>query len=119
MHKDGVILKSDAAVGKNYLTLEELDELERLVENYLGSAELLARRKIVMTMKDWVQKLDDFLRFNAYDVLSNFGTVSSKVAVKHASEEYDKFRIKHEKEFKSDFDKVVDEIRIKKRLPKS
>jgi predicted transcriptional regulator len=119
MHKDGVILKSDAAVGKNYLTLEELDELERLVENYLGSAELLARRKIVMTMKDWVQKLDDFLRFNAYDVLSNFGTVSSKVAVKHASAEYDKFRIKHEKEFKSDFDKVVDEIRIKKRLPKS
>jgi hypothetical protein len=88
------------------------------VENYLGSAELLARRKIVMTMKDWVKKLDDFLRFNAYDILNGYGKVSRDAAEKHATTEYNKFRIVHERKFKSDFDKVVDEICIKKRLPK-
>ena len=119
MDKDGVVLPSDAKIGKNYLTVDELDELERLVENYLGSAELLARRKIVMTMKDWVQKLDEFLRFNAYDVLQGYGKVSRETAEKHALTEYNKFRVVHEKEYKSDFDKIVDEIRIKKRLPKT
>ncbi|MGZ5070594.1 MAG: virulence RhuM family protein [Methylobacter sp.] len=118
MHKDGVILKTDVTVGKNFLHLEELDELERLVENYLGTAELFAKRKIVMTMRDWVNKLDEFLRFNAYDVLDGFGKVSSESAKKHALAEYEKFIAVHEKEFKSDFDKFVDEVKIKKRLPK-
>jgi hypothetical protein len=118
MHKDGVILKTDVTVGKNFLYPEELDELERLVENYLGTADLFAKRKIVMTMKDWVNKLDEFLRFNAYDVLDGFGKVSSDSAKKHALAEYEKFMAVHEKEFKSDFDKFVDEVKIKKRLPK-
>jgi hypothetical protein len=118
MHKDGVVLKSDI-VGKNFLTPDELDELERLVENYLGSAELFAKRKIVMTMKDWVQKLDEFLRFNSYDVLNGFGRVTSESAKIYAIAEYEKFRATQDKAFKSDFDRVVDEIKIKKRLPKS
>lgn len=118
MHKDGVILKTDVPIGKNYLTPEELDELERLVENYLGTAELFAKRKIVMTMKDWVNKLDEFLRFNAYDVLEGFGKVSGDLAKKHALTEYEKFIAVHEKAFRSDFDKFVDEVKIKKRLPK-
>jgi hypothetical protein len=118
MHKDGVVLRSDI-VGKNFLTPDELDELERLVENYLGSAELFAKRKIVMTMKDWVQKLDEFLRFNSYDVLNGFGRVSSESAKTYAIAEYEKFRATQDKAFKSDFDRVVDEIKIKKRLPKS
>lgn len=118
MHKDGVILKADVPIGKNYLTPEELDELERLVENYLGTAELFAKRKIVMTMKDWVNKLDEFLRFNAYDVLEGFGKVSGDSAKKHALTEYEKFMAVHEKEFRSDFDKFVDEVKIRKRLPK-
>ena len=118
MNKDGVILKSDVSVGKNYLAPEELEELERLVENYLGSAELFAKRKILMTMKDWVQKLDEFFRFNAYDVLEGFGKVRGDVAKKHAISEYEKYMRAHEKEFHSDFDRFVDEIKVKKRLPK-
>lgn len=118
MHKDGVILKSDVFVGKNYLTPEELEELERLVENYLGSAELFAKRKILMTMKDWVQKLDEFFRFNAYDVLDGFGKVRGDDAKKHALSEYEKYMNSHEKEFRSDFDRFVDEVKVKKILPR-
>lgn len=118
MDKDGVILKTDTHVGKNYLNPEELEELERLVENYLGSAELFAKRKILMTMKDWVQKLDEFFRFNAYDVLEGAGKVSSDDAKRHAISEYEKYMQAHEHEFRSDFDKFVDDLKIKKRLPK-
>jgi hypothetical protein len=117
MHKDGVLLKSDVTTGKNYLTVEELDELERLVENYLGTAELFAKRKIVMTMKDWVLKLDEFLRFNAYEVLNGFGAVSHDSAKQHALAEYEKFKIEHDKKFKSDFDRLVDGAKLKRRLP--
>jgi hypothetical protein len=118
IYKDGVVLKSDI-VGKNFLSVDELDELERVVENYLGTAELFARRKIVMTMKDWVQKLDEFLRFNAYQVLDGLGRISSDSAKQHAYAEYEKFRAKHDKEFKSDFDRLVTDAKIKNRLPKA
>lgn len=118
MEKDGVILKTDTHVGKNYLTPEELEELERLVENYLGSAELFAKRKILMTMKDWTLKLDEFFRFNAYDVLEGAGKVSSDDAKRHAISEYEKYMQAHEHEFRSDFDKFVDNVKVKKRLPK-
>jgi hypothetical protein len=117
MNKDGVILKKDL-VGKNFLTPDELEELERLVENYLGSAELFAKRKIIMTMKDWVQKLDEFFRFNAYDVLDGFGKVRGDDAKKHALSEYGKYISIHDKEFRSDFDRFVDEVKVKNRLPK-
>jgi hypothetical protein len=116
MNKDGVILKSDIN-GKNFLSVDELDELERVVENYLGTAELFAKRKIVMTMKDWVQKLDEFFRFNSYDVLEGYGRISSDSAKQHAYAEYEKFKVKHDKEFKSDFDKLVTDAKIKRRLP--
>ena len=118
MNKDGVVLKSDI-VGKNFLSVDELDELDRVVENYLGTAELFAKRKIVMTMKDWVQKLDEFLRFNAYEVLDGFGLISSDAAKQHAFEEYEKFKAKHDKEFRSDFDKLVTDAKTKRKLPKA
>ncbi|MDI9333837.1 MAG: RhuM family protein [Cytophagales bacterium] len=118
INKDGIILKSDI-VGKNFLSVDELDELERVVENYLGTAELFAKRRIVMTMKDWVQKLDEFLRFNAYEVLEGFGQVTSDAAKQHAYAEYEKFRAEHDKTFKSDFDKLVSDITIKRKLPKA
>lgn len=118
MNKDGVVLKSDI-IGKNFLSVDELDELDRVVENYLGTAELFAKRKIVMTMKDWVQKLDEFLRFNAYEVLDGLGRVSSDAAKEYAFEEYEKFKAKHDKAFKSDFDKLVTDAKIKRKLPKA
>ncbi len=118
MNKDGFVLKADVTIGKNYLKEQELDELDRLVENYLGTAELFAKRGIVMTMRDWVQKLDEFLRFNAYEVLSGSGKISSEAAKKHAMTEYERYRVEHDRNFKSDFDKLVEQAKFKKRLPK-
>ena len=117
-NKDGIVLKSDL-VGKNFLSVDELDELERVVENYLGTAELFARRRIVMTMKDWVQKLDEYLRFNSYEVLEGFGQVTSDAAKQFAYAEYEKFKAQHDKAFKSDFDKLVTDAKIKGKLPKA
>lgn len=118
MNKDGVVLKSDI-VGKNFLSVDELDELDRVVENYLGTAELFAKRKIAMTMKDWVQKLDEFLRFNAYEVLDGLGRVSSDAAKEYAHAEYEKFKAKHDKAFRSDFDKLVTDAKTKRKLPRA
>lgn len=116
--KGGKITKLDIATGKNYLSQQEIDDLNRLVSMYLDFAENFARRRISMRMEDWAEKLDGFLKFNAYEVLENFGRVKTESAHKHAASEYEKFRIIQDQEFKSDFDKVVDAIKIKKRLPK-
>lgn len=115
--RGGKITKLDAKIGKNYLIEKELDGLNRLVSMYLDFAENFAIRHIPMRMKDWAEKLDDFLRFNAYEVLDGFGHVSRDTADAKAFAEYEKFRVIQDKEFKSDFDRVVGEIKIKKRLP--
>lgn len=70
-------------------------------------------------MKDWVQKLDGFLEFNAYEVLGTHGKTRRDQAERHAIQEYEKFRVIQDQEYRSDFDKVVDEIKVKKVLPKS
>ena len=116
--KGGKITKLDITTGKNYLSQQEIDDLNRLVSMYLDFAENFARRMMPMRMEDWAEKLDGFLKFNAYEVLENFGRVKTESARKHAASEYEKFRIIQDQEFKSDFDKVVDAIKIKKRLPK-
>jgi hypothetical protein len=117
--KKGKITKLDVTVGKNYLTQEELDNLNRLVAMYLDWAENFARRRVALTMKEWAQKLDGFLEFNAYDVLDGYGKVKRETATHSALLQYDRFRVIQDAEFKSDFDEVVDEIKTKKRLPKS
>lgn len=117
--KNGKITKLDVTVGKNYLTAEELDDLNRLVSMYLDTAENFVRRRKSLTMKDWIEKLDGFLEFNAYDVLKNYGIVKRDAAERHALAEYEKFRIIQDREFKSDFDKIVDEIKTKKQIPKT
>lgn len=114
----GKITKLDVTVGKNYLDEKEIDNLNRLVSMYLDFAENFARRQIPMKMEDWAEKLDGFLRFNAYDVLDNYGTIRRDVAEKRALSEYEKFRAIQDKKFKSDFDKIVDEVKTKKRLPR-
>ena len=115
----GKVTKIDVTVGKNYLNQREIEDLNRLVSMYLDFAENFARRQKALTMNEWVKKLDDFLEFNAYVVLENFGKIRRDVAEKHAIQEYEKFRVVQDIEYKSDFDKVVDEIRIKKKLPKN
>ena len=65
-----------------------------------------------MTMKDWVEKLNAFLQFNGKEILRNAGKISAKVAQELAYKEYDKFRVKQDKLYKSDFDNFLNEVRI-------
>lgn len=106
--KRGKIQKSDVSVGKNYFKHGEISELNILVNMLLDFAELQAKRNQGMTMNDWVNKLDAFIKFNDYDILRSKGKVSAKAAKSFAEREYSKFRIVQDIEFKSDFDKLVD-----------
>lgn len=74
---------------------------------FLDYAENQARRKNLMMMDDWSYRLDSFLQFNEYDILSNAGKISKKVADNLAKEEFKKYRIIQDREFKSDFDKLT------------
>jgi len=114
----GKITKADVLIGKNYLHQEEIDHLNRIVSMYLDTAENLARRQRALTMEEWARRLDDFLRFNEYDVLPDFGKVKRDTAERHAIQEYEKFRVVQDRNYRSDFDRVVDEIKITKKLPK-
>jgi len=111
----GKILKTDVTVAKNYLMEKEIKELERIVSMYLDYAENQAARQIPMKMKDWVQKLDAFLRFNEYQILKNAGKVSNAVAKQLAEEEYEKFRVVQDRKFESDFDREVKKVMGSKR----
>lgn len=118
--KGGKIQKSDVGVAKNYLTEDEISELNILVNMYLDYAELQAKRNRTMTMKDWVEKLDTFLQFNEYDLLKDSGRMRADVAKSFAEKEYDKFRVIQDSEYKSDyerFDEAVDEIKSTGKLP--
>lgn len=116
----GKILKTDISVAKNYLSEKELDELNRVVSMYLDYAENQAKRQIPMTMKEWVSKLDGFLQFNEYNILKDAGRMSHDVAIKLASQEFEKFRLVQDKNFESDFDKLIKKIgpQKEKRKPK-
>lgn len=109
----GKILKSDITVGKNYLKEPQIRELNRIVSMYLDFAENQAERGVVMKMADWVEKLDAFLRFNEYEILTNPGKVSRAMAEELAHSEYEKFRPIQDREFVSDFDQVVKKVREK------
>lgn len=84
--------KYEAEIAKNYLSEEEVDMLNRIVNLYLDFAELQAKSHVPMYMKDWIQKLDDFLKLSGKELLNHAGSVSAEVAKLKANEEYDKFR---------------------------
>ena len=105
---DGKILKSDVTVSKNYLNKEELSGLNDIVNMYLDYAENQAKRNKLMSMQEWVDKLDSFLQFNEYELLNNLGEISREVADKLATTEYKKYRVIQDKNFKSDFDKMAE-----------
>ena len=107
----GKVLKSDVSVAKNYLNKKEIDELNRIVNMYLDYAENQAARQIPMKMVDWISKLDGFLQFNNYSVLKNAGSISADIAKKLATEEFEKFRVKQDSEFESDFDREVKRLK--------
>jgi len=109
----GAIRRADVSVAKNYLTEDEIRELNRIVTMYLGYAEDQAMRKRPMTMRQWEEKLDAFLAFNERDVLRHAGQISAEVAKRLAEAEFEKYqsqvRAREAMEPTSDFDRLVDE----------
>jgi hypothetical protein len=106
----GHIRKTDVGIAKNYLSEKELNSLNRIVSMYLDFAEMQANNRTIMSMKDWVEKLDAFLQFNERDILDNPGTISAKIAKAFAESEFEKYRIVHDRLFESDFDKEIKRI---------
>lgn len=92
------IKSTDVTVAKNYLSEQEIDELNRIVVMWLDYAEDQAKRRKQIFLKDWEEKLDNFLAFNERNVLQNFGSISKKQADKTAKEEYKKFSAHRRKE---------------------
>lgn len=112
--KGDKVRKNDITVAKNYLSQEELSDLNRIVTMYLDYAESQAKKKKPMYMKDWAQKLDAFLEFNEHDILTNAGKISAKLAEQFATEQYEIFhqqRLTEPK--KDDFMKFIEENDIK------
>jgi hypothetical protein len=109
----GKIARADVHVAKNYLDEQELSELNRVVSMYLDYAENQARKQRFMTMQDWVEKLDAFLRFNDYAVLENAGTIKADVAKILAEKEYEHFRVRQDKLYVSDFDLLIQRTKDK------
>jgi len=101
----GKVLKGDITTAKNYLIEKEIKDLERIVTMYLDYAELQASRQVPMKMADWAERLNAFLQFNGFEVLDNPGKVSAEVAKKLAEEQYEKFRVKQDEAFESDFER--------------
>ncbi|MDA1060322.1 MAG: virulence RhuM family protein [bacterium] len=99
--------KKDVFVAKNYLTKDEIEELNLVVDQYLSFAELQARNNKAMRMEDWIRKLDDFLRLNEKEILKNKGKISKKLADQKAEAEFTKFKALEDKSYVSDFDKSV------------
>jgi hypothetical protein len=106
----GKIIKADVVIAKNYLNEQEMNYLERIVSVYLDFAELQAERKIPMSMADWAPRLDGFLEFNGNEILIGAGKISHEQAKLHAETEYEKYRIVQDRLFKSDFDKLLEEV---------
>lgn len=109
----GRIQRADVSVAKNYL--EESEALERIVSMYLDYAENQAARQIPMSMANWVEKLDAFLKFNEYDVLKSAGKVSHEVAKELAEAHYESFRIVQDRSFESDFERASKKMLGRKR----
>ena len=103
------IHKYDVVIAKNYLTEDELSKLERLVSAYLDLAEMQAMRHIPMTMNDWEERLNGFLKVWDHEVLKDNGKISAEMAKLHAETEFEKYRIIQDKIYVSDFDALLEE----------
>lgn len=101
------IHKYDVVIAKNYLTEDELSKLERLVSAYLDLAEMQAMRHIPMTMADWEERLNGFLKVWDHEVLKDNGKISAEMAKLHAETEFEKYRIVQDKIYISDFDELL------------
>lgn len=105
----GKIVKADVSIAKNYLSKNELSEMNEIVEMYLDYATRQARRHIPMTMADWAEKLDAFLKFNDAEILMDKGKVTAEIAKAFAESEFEKYRVLQDVSYQSDFDRLVAE----------
>ena len=112
----GKIMPSDTVIAKNYLDKKELEHLNRIGNMYLDYAEMQAARGRAMTMKHWVEKLNAFLKFSEYEILTNAGKVSHEVAEALALGEYEKYRVVQDKNYISDFDREVKKLLKAKKI---
>ena len=106
---NGKIIKSDVVIAKNYLN-EELYSLRRIVSAYLDLAESRAMRHIPMTMEDWLNRLDEFLKLTDREILQDAGKISHKIACDKAETEFEKYRLIQDQIYLSDFDKYINEL---------
>lgn len=106
---NGKILDTDVVIAKNYLSKDELEQLELIVSAFLDLAESRAKRNIPMTMEDWATRIDKFLLADDRDILKDAGKISYEIARDKALTEFEKYRIKQDKLYKSDFDLLLEE----------
>lgn len=104
---NGKIQKFDVSVAKNYLSENEMQQLQRLVSAYLDIAEDMAIRQIPMTMEDWESRLNKFIEATDREILQNTGKVTAEIAKAQAESEFEKYRIIQDQLFESDFDRIV------------
>ena len=104
---DGKIVKADVSVAKNYLSVDEMQELNEIVTMYLDYATRQARRHIPMTMADWASKLDAFLQFNDAEILRDKGKVTAAIAKAFAESEFEQYRVLQDRLYQSDFDRLM------------
>mgnify|MGYP001344521385 FL=1 len=109
----GKIQKFDVSVAKNYLTENEMAQLQRLVSAYLDVAEDMALRKIPMTMQDWEARLNKFIEATDREILQDAGKVTAEIAKAHAESEFEKYRIIQDRLFESDFDRLLKQLEHK------
>lgn len=107
---DGKIKKSDVTVAKNYLSQDEMKQLNRMVTAYLDFAENMTLRHIPLTMQDWEKRLNSFIEMFDYGILQDAGKVSAEIAKLHAETEFEKYRVIQDRLFMSDFDKFMLEL---------
>jgi hypothetical protein len=105
---DGKILKRDIVVAKNYLNEKEMSRLNRLVTMFIDYAELMAEDEVLMSMQDWVDQTDQFLKNNRRQVLDGKGKISHEQAIEKASKEYESFRVRQDQEYISEFDRQME-----------
>ncbi len=102
----GLIYKYDVGIAKNYLNEEELKKLNRLTISFLDYAEDMAEEYRVMTMQNWIDVTDKLLKFRNKKILGDAGSISHKEAIKKAENEYEKYRIKQDREYVSSMNKM-------------
>ena len=115
---DGKIKKSDVTIAKNYLSEDEMKQLNRMVTAYLDFAESMTLRHIPLTMQDWEKRLNGFIEMFDYGILKDAGKVSAEIAKLHAETEFEKYRVIQDRTFISDYDRYLLELENNVKEPK-